>query len=94
MIKRFDEMFNESNNNNNDDVVIYRWRESFENRWHTTKCIVLSYGNKTAKIKLLEFGKNNTPPGTQMTVHRKSLIGFEHEKRNIDDSWKKYTYFN
>lgn len=76
-------------------TVKYRWREPYNNIWHETRCEVLSYTDKTAKIKLLEFGKNGAPPGTILTkVQFKSLIGFENpNKPEPDLSWHKHTYF-
>lgn len=78
--------------------VKYRWREPHANVWHETLCEVLSFTNKTAKIKLLGFGKNGTPPGTILPkVHLDSLIGFEHpdkQKPAPDLSWHEYTYFH
>ena len=86
-IMRLDE-FNENK------IVKYRWREPYANVWHTTKCEVLSHNDKTAVIKLLEFGKCGARPGTQLRVHLKSLIGFSKNKPELDDSWKNYTYFD
>lgn len=85
--------FNEQNGTKN--VVKYRWRESFANVWHETRCEVLLHNDKTAVIKLKEFGKNGRPPGSQMRVHLGSLVGFDDgkPKPTPDDSWKKYTYF-
>lgn len=76
--------------------VKYRWREPYANVWHETRCEVLSFTDKTAKIKLLEFGKNGAPPGTILPkVHLDSLIGFENpNKPGPDLSWHKYTYFD
>ena len=74
-------------------AVRYRWRESFANIWHETRCEVLSHNDKTAVIKLLEFGKNGARPGTQMRVHLKSLIGLDIPEQEPDMDWKKYTYF-
>ena len=77
--------------NRNRMVARYRWREAFAPIWHTTRCEVLEYNNKTAKIKLLEFGKNGARPGTEMRVHLKSLVGF---KPIVDEpEWHKYAYF-
>lgn len=86
--------FNEQNGAN--QVVKYRWRESFANVWHETRCEVLSHNDKTAVIKLKEFGKNGRPPGSQMRVQLKSLVGFDdgRGKPSVDDSWKEYTYFD
>ena len=74
-------------------MVYYRWRESFSNIWHKTKCEVLEHNNKTAKIKLLEFGKNQRPAGSVMRVHLKSLVGFPSVEPSPDLGWQKYTYF-
>lgn len=57
-------------------ICKYRWREPYANIFHTSRCEVLSYNDKTAKIKLIEYGKNGARPGTEMQVHLKSLIGF------------------
>jgi hypothetical protein len=86
--------FNEQNAQK--QVVKYRWRESFADIWHETKCEVLSHNDKTAVIKLLEFGKNGRRPGSQMRVHLKSLVGFDDgkPKQEPNDDWKKYTYFD
>ena len=76
-------------------VVKYRWRESYANIWHETRCEVLEYNDKTAKIKLLEFGKNQRRPGSIMRVHLGSLVGFELPKPvDEEPEWHKYTYFN
>ena len=82
--------------NEENKVVKYRWRESFANIWHETRCEVLSHNDKTAVIKLKEFGKNGRPPGSQMRVQLKSLVGFDDGKPKPapDDSWKGYTYFD
>lgn len=74
--------------------IKYRWREAFNNVWHETRCEVLSKTDKTAKIKLLEFGKNGARPNTVMRVHLKSLIGLEQPKVEADTSWQRYTYFD
>lgn len=76
-------------------TVTYRWRESFNNVWHETRCEVISYNDKTAVIKLLGFGKDGRRPGTQMRVQLKSLVGFKPDcGKDVDDSWKGYTYFD
>ncbi len=74
-------------------MIYYRWRESFSNIWHKTKCEVLEHNDKTAKIKLLEFGKNQRPAGSVMRVHLKSLVGFSSVEPSPDLEWQKYTYF-
>lgn len=58
------------------NTVKYTWREAFAPVWHASRCEVLSYTDKTAEIRLLEYGKNGTPPGTVMRVRLKSLKGF------------------
>lgn len=88
-IIKFDQ-FNESEN----QIVKYRWRESFANVWHETRCEVLSFNDKTAVIKLLGFGKDGRRPGTQMRVQLKSLVGFDNpNKPEPDLSWHRHTYF-
>lgn len=78
----------------NEKTIFYRWREAFADVWHKTRCEVLSKTNKTAKIRLLEYGKNGARPNTVMRVHLKSLIGLEPEPKAVDTSWKGYTYFD
>lgn len=82
--------------NEHKKTVKYRWREPYANIWHETRCEVLSHTDKTATIKLLEFGKNGMRPGTILKkVHFDSLIGFENpNKPEPDTGWKKYTYFD
>ena len=102
MLKTYREFLNErlavriDEDENNKTAVKYRWREPYNNIWHESRCEVLSHNDKTAKIRLLEFGKNNARPGTVMTVHLKSLVGFTVEKpgQPPDDSWKRYSYFD
>lgn len=85
------DQFNESQN----QKVKYRWREAYADIWHETRCEVLSFNDKTAQIKLLEFGKNGKRPGTIMRVHLKSLVGFDNpNKPKPDLSWQKYSYFD
>ena len=72
----------------------YRWRESFSDIYHRTECEVLDHNAKTAKIKLLGFGKNGARPGTVLRVHLKSLVGFRPYGNAVNDSWKGYTYFD
>lgn len=75
--------------------VVYRWRESFNNVWHETRCEVISHNDKTAVIKLLGFGKDGRRPGSQMRVKLTSLVGFKQETpKEVDDKWKGYTYFD
>lgn len=77
------------------DIVKYRWREPYANVWHETRCEVLEYNDKTAKIKLLEFGKNQRRPGSIMRVHLSSLVGFKLPNQNTEEpDWHKYTYFD
>lgn len=83
--------------NDQKPAIKYRWREPYENIWHETRCEVLSHTDKTATIKLLEFGKNGMRPGTILKkVHLKSLIGFDDgkQKQEPDMSWKKHSYFD
>lgn len=80
--------------NKNKDIY-YRWREPYGVNWYKTRCKVLEHNNKTAKIELLEFGKNQARPGTTMQVHLKSLIGFTlSDNKNADLGWHDYTYFD
>lgn len=91
MIKNFDEFIIESEGNK--QVVKYRWLDYFNNRWYETKCEVVSHTDKTAQIKLLEFGPKGSRPGRVMRVHLNSLIGFDDGKQKPEPnlSWRKYT---
>lgn len=63
--------------NENRIIAYYEWFNFYEKKGYRTKCEVLSYTKKTAKIKLLGFGPNNTPPGTIMPrVSLDKLHGF------------------
>lgn len=91
MIKNFDEFIIESEGNK--QVVKYRWLDYFNNRWYETKCEVVSHTDKTAQIKLLEFGPKGSRPGRVMRVHLNSLIGFDDGKQKPEPnlSWRRYT---
>lgn len=77
-------------------TVYYKWLNPFNGVWSKTRCRVVSHTDKTAKIELLEFGKNGTPPGTILKrVHLSSLVGFEVPKPDGDEpEWHKYAYFD
>lgn len=92
MLKKYSEYINESSENK--QVVKYRWLDYFNKRWYETRCEVISHTDKTAKIKLLEFGPNGSRPGTIKTrVHLDSLVGFDDgkPKSEPDTSWRRYT---
>lgn len=91
MIKNFDEFIIESEGNK--QVIKYRWLDYFNNRWYETKCEIVSHTDKTAQIKLLEFGPKGSRPGRVMRVHLNSLIGFDDGKQKPEPnlSWRKYT---
>jgi hypothetical protein len=94
MFKNFEEFL--SNNkvdesNDNRVVVKYRWLDYFNKKWYETKCEIISQTDKTAKIKLLEFGPNGSSPGRIMRVHLGSLIGLERKKSEPDLSWRRAT---
>jgi hypothetical protein len=77
-------------------VYNYRWREPYNNIWHTTRCRVLEVLPKTLRIELLGFGKGGTRPYTMLKVQKKSVIDWKEPEpeRTIDDSWKKWNYFD
>lgn len=83
---------NEISNQQTD--AYYRWRESYNDIYHKTKCKVLSSNEKTTMIELLEFEKDGKRPGTKMRVYLKSLIGFKKDDTNLNLSWKNHTYFD
>lgn len=76
--------------------VFYKWREPFRDVYHQTRCEVLDYTDKTARIRLLGFGKNQTKPYTIIRVHLKSLVGFELPKPEPEEEpeWHRYSYFD
>lgn len=73
-------------------VCEYRWRESYAPIWHTTRCEVLEHNGRTAKIRLMGFGKDGRRPGTEMRVQLKSLVGFRTEQPTPE--WHIYSYFD
>lgn len=78
-------------------MVHYRWLDYFAKQYRLTRCEVLSANGKTAMIRLLGFGRNGTPPGTEMRVHIKSLVGFtppEPPSPPSSKDWRDYSYFN
>lgn len=96
MFKNFEEFL--SNNkvdesNDNRVIIKYRWLDYFKNQWYETKCEVISHTDKSAQIKLLEFGPRGSRPGRVMRVHLKSLVGFNDgkQKSEPDTSWRRYT---
>ena len=96
MFKNFEEFL--SNNkvdesNDNRVIIKYRWLDYFKNQWYETKCEVISHTDKSAQIKLLEFGPRGSRPGRVMRVHLKSLVGFNDgkQKSKPDTSWRRYT---
>ena len=89
MLKKYSEYINESSENK--QIVKYRWLDYFNNKWYETRCEVISQTDKTAKIKLLEFGPKGSRPGRIMRVHLDSLIGLERKKSEPDLSWRKAT---
>ena len=96
MFKNFEEFL--SNNkvdesNDNRVIIKYRWLDYFKNQWYETKCEVISHTDKSAQIKLLEFGPRGSRPGRIMRVHLKSLVGFNDgkQKSKPDTSWRRYT---
>ena len=94
MFKNFEEFL--SNNkvdesNDNRVIIKYRWLYWFNKKWYETKCEIISQTDKTAKIKLLEFGPRGSRPGRIMRVQLGSLIGLERKKSEPDLSWKRAT---
>ena len=72
----------------------YRWYNPFNNTWYETKCEVLEMGEKTAKIKLKGWVRNDKRPDTIMRVHIKSLTRLPKETEQPDLSWQKWSYFD
>lgn len=67
-------------------IVKYKYQDYFTKRDYEVRCEVLSYNEKTAKIKLLGFGPKGVRPGTVMTrIKHSSLVGFEPEFPVDDD---------
>ena len=61
-------------------IVKYRYLDYFKQQYFEVRCEVISYNEKTAKIKLLGFGPKGARPGTIMSkIKHKSLVGFEPE---------------
>lgn len=92
MIKKFEDFLSNKSieeSNENKVIVKYRWLDYFNNTWHETRCEIINKTNKTAQIKLLDFGPKGSRPGRIMRVHLNSLVGLqEHEP---DLSWRKIT---
>lgn len=72
-------------------TVRYRFLDFYANTWRTCRCYVMSHTDKTAIIKLVEFGPRGKTPGTIMRVSLKSLVGFETNRTEPDLSWHDYT---
>lgn len=89
MLKKYSEYINESGENK--QIVKYRWLDYFNSKWYETRCEVISQTDKTAQIKLLEFGPKGSRPGRIMRVHLDSLIGLDRKKSEPDLSWRKAT---
>ena len=92
MIKKFEDFLSNKSieeSNENKVIVKYRWLDYFNNTWYETRCEIINKTNKTAQIKLLDFGPKGSRPGRIMRVHLNSLVGLqEHEP---DLSWRKIT---
>jgi len=50
--------------NGNGRKMIYRFWKHFQKKWDESKCELISYTDKTARIRLLGFGPHNEKPGT------------------------------
>ena len=76
--------------------VFYRWLDYYGKRYCETECEVISDNGKTAMIRLKGYARNNTPPGTEMRVHLKSLVGYPPvpEATAGGEMWKRYCYFD
>lgn len=72
-------------------TVQYRYLDFYSNTWRICRCYVVSHTDKTAVIKLVEFGPRGRTPGSTMRVMIKSLIGFKQMSTEPDLSWHKYT---
>ena len=56
----------------------YTYLDYFTHTWQTRKVEVIKEREKTADIKMLEFGPRNCPPGTILKgVHKKNLECFK-----------------
>lgn len=58
--------------------------------WRKSRVEVLEQNDRTAKIRLLEFGPRGKEPGAVMRVQLKSLESFQ-QVRLTDTSWHRYT---
>lgn len=74
--------------------TVYHFFDFWNKVWRTCKVEILSETEKTAKIKLLEFGPNNNPPGTILPkVQKKSLDAYkEIFVAAPQRSWGAYNY--
>ena len=93
MIRKFSDFITESDENPN-EIATYRWFDFYKNTWVRTKCRIISKTNKTAKIKLIDFGPKGAGPGTILQrVHLSSLSGFDKktQQKEPDLSWRKST---
>jgi hypothetical protein len=58
--------------------TVYHFFDYWNKVWKSCKVEILSETEKTAEVKLLEFGPNNAAPGTVLKkVHKKSLDAFK-----------------
>lgn len=80
-IKCFDDFIEEGKLQEFDgggQILKYRYLDYFKKQYFDVRCELISYNEKTAKIKLLGFGPKGVRPGTIMTkVKHKSLVGFK-----------------
>lgn len=100
IVKKFEEFLEEAKKVQYDgkgQIVQYRFFDYFKQQYFKVRCEVLSYNEKTAKIKLLGFGLNGERPGTiKSKVHLGNLIGLktefpepdiEYEEDEEDEPW-------
>lgn len=58
--------------------TVYNYFDFWSKIWRTCKVKIISETEKTAEVKLLEFGPNNAAPGTILKkVHKTSLDAFK-----------------
>lgn len=74
--------------------TVYNYFDFWRKIWRTCKVVIISETEKTAEVKLLEFGPNNAAPGTILKkVHKKSLDAYKEVFIAAPQkSWGAYNY--
>lgn len=71
--------------------AIYKYMDYWTKQRHRCRCTVLDRSGKRVLIRLLEYGPQGKPPGTQMRVDRSHLDLKEEKAVQTELSWHDWT---